>query len=729
MFFSIIIPAYNASETIGYTLDSIAKQEFIDYEVIIVNDGSTDNGQTLRICEVFKSIHKNINVKIITKENGGLCSARNAGILKAQGQVLIFLDSDDLLPENILKTYYDYFTLYNVDIIQGKLLNFDNKKQWKSASYEKVITNTHILDYDNEDDIKIFSLCISPCVRAYKADFIKQNEIKFLDGCMMTEDHYFSNLLISKKPNILALNQYAYLYRRDRVDQSTNTWKSSYLNDLFNVQNQLKNFILPQCAKNYYERFLIYEFLKIVLNPMEKFSKTEIAQYTPMVLKILSCIPQQYKDQFLPKVLAEATDEKVLYKVLVERKSQRNIKSTLYFTYFKKTIPYFKKIKNNFISFVDYIYRKICKGRTRRAFVVFLYNMFSVLIPIKNNKVTFAIRPSGKLYFLNEIKQELLKNKHIAVKTLLAKNSGFFEDVRIMYHLARSKVIILDGHYWYLFEIKPRKGQEVIQSWHAAGVLKKFGLDMFNINSNEYLEHKKHHTSYTYSMVSCDDAVKAYMSAFDLKENQILKFGNIISDRIMKNKKTQEQAMLELGLDYRKKLVLYAPTFRESYGKFTNIGAYRPAFDFDKIKEELGDEYILACRIHPNYKKCDLPENFINLSSYDESLVLNATEVLITDYSSIVFSFLHFQKPIILYPYDLPIYMGQRNTYNDYEDTPGFIVFNQEDLASGIKDAQQLYTKESLKRDWNRYMQYCDGQTAVRMVNFIENLIKENNVK
>ncbi|WP_222117123.1 hypothetical protein, partial [Campylobacter coli] len=70
----------------------------------------------------------------------------------------------------------------------------------------------------------------------------------------------------------------------------------------------------------------------------------------------------------------------------------------------------------------------------------------------------------------NEIKQELLKNKHIAVKTLLAKNSGFFEDVRIMYHLARSKVIILDGHYWYLFEIKPRKGQEVIQSWHAAGV-------------------------------------------------------------------------------------------------------------------------------------------------------------------------------------------------------------------------------------------------------------------
>ncbi|EHP0919217.1 CDP-glycerol glycerophosphotransferase family protein, partial [Campylobacter coli] len=474
---------------------------------------------------------------------------------------------------------------------------------------------------------------------------------------------------------------------------------------------------------------LTYDFLKRVLNPMEKFSKTEIAQYTPMVLKILSCIPQQYKDQFLPKVLAEATDEKVLYKVLVERKSQRNIKSTLYFTYFKKTIPYFKKIKNNFISFVDYIYRKICKGGTRRAFVVFLYNMFSVLIPIKNNKVTFAIRPSGKLYFLNEIKQELLKNKHIAVKTLLAKNSGFFEDVRIMYHLARSKVIILDGHYWYLFEIKPRKGQEVIQSWHAAGVLKKFGLDMFNINSNEYLEHKKHHTSYTYSMVSCDDAVKAYMSAFDLKENQILKFGNIISDRIMKNKKTQEQAMLELGLDYRKKLVLYAPTFRESYGKFTNIGAYRPAFDFDKIKEELGDEYILACRIHPNYKKCDLPENFINLSSYDESLVLNATEVLITDYSSIVFSFLHFQKPIILYPYDLPIYMGQRNTYNDYEDTPGFIVFNQEDLASGIKDAQQLYTKESLKRDWNRYMQYCDGQTAVRMVNFIENLIKENNVK
>ena len=97
-FLSIIVPIYNAQDYIQVSLDSLLKQNYDDYEIICVNDGSTDN--TLSILMEYEK--KNSRIRLIDKENGGVSSARNIGIQSACGKWIWFVDSDDYIPFNCL---------------------------------------------------------------------------------------------------------------------------------------------------------------------------------------------------------------------------------------------------------------------------------------------------------------------------------------------------------------------------------------------------------------------------------------------------------------------------------------------------------------------------------------------------------------------------------------------------------------------------------------------------
>jgi glycosyltransferase involved in cell wall biosynthesis len=102
---SVILPVYNAQKTILLTLESIKKQSYGNYELIIVNDGSTDDSQTL--INQFISDNRTLNIKVLEKENGGVSSARNMGISEAQGDYFAFIDSDDVWVSNKLEIQCD----------------------------------------------------------------------------------------------------------------------------------------------------------------------------------------------------------------------------------------------------------------------------------------------------------------------------------------------------------------------------------------------------------------------------------------------------------------------------------------------------------------------------------------------------------------------------------------------------------------------------------------------
>ena len=100
--FSIIVPVYNVQDYISECIDSIVSQTFPKYEIILIDDGSTD--ESGQICDKYADIYNNI--KVIHKTNGGLSDARNIGIEHAEGEYLIFVDSDDYIESKALKQFY-----------------------------------------------------------------------------------------------------------------------------------------------------------------------------------------------------------------------------------------------------------------------------------------------------------------------------------------------------------------------------------------------------------------------------------------------------------------------------------------------------------------------------------------------------------------------------------------------------------------------------------------------
>ena len=125
MQFSIVIPVYNVAPYLRECVDSVLAQNSTDYEIILVDDGSTDNSPA--ICDEYAE--KYSQIKVIHKANGGLSDARNFGIKKAQGDYLMFLDSDDFWNrENVLLDLHNIIKENNPDLIIHELSSFYKKK-------------------------------------------------------------------------------------------------------------------------------------------------------------------------------------------------------------------------------------------------------------------------------------------------------------------------------------------------------------------------------------------------------------------------------------------------------------------------------------------------------------------------------------------------------------------------------------------------------------------------
>ena len=141
---SIIIPVYNVEKTLERCVESVLKQKFRDYQVILVNDGSFDN--SAKICDELTK--KDRRVQVIHKQNGGLSDARNAGIKKAKGEYITFIDSDDFLASDTLKPLMDLLAIHHdYDILEYsvyehygrpkhmQVLRFDNREYSDVRAY------------------------------------------------------------------------------------------------------------------------------------------------------------------------------------------------------------------------------------------------------------------------------------------------------------------------------------------------------------------------------------------------------------------------------------------------------------------------------------------------------------------------------------------------------------------------------------------------------------------
>ena len=199
---SVIMPCYNTEQYVEETLKSVLNQSFKDYEIICLNDGSTDG--TLEILKRYQQSYPNI--RVISSENHGIAYQRNTGVQCAQGKYIYYMDSDDLLKENCLETLYQYAEADNLDVVYFEADSFYETKDIEEA-FAKFLTLYHrVKEYDgiydgrnlyiqmeNAGDIKM-----SVGLQFTRHQFLLDNNIKF------GMERYFEDNLYTVKVTLKA---------------------------------------------------------------------------------------------------------------------------------------------------------------------------------------------------------------------------------------------------------------------------------------------------------------------------------------------------------------------------------------------------------------------------------------------------------------------------------------------------------------------------------------------
>jgi len=232
--FSIIVPIYNVEKYLEKCLNSLVEQNYEDYEIILVNDGSTD--RSIEIIKKYSKKYKDL-IKTFTKENGGLSSARNYGIKKATKEFLLFVDSDDYINKNTLKILNDNLKKKDSDILVFNYNAIYNNYQTKINSY-----NENIID-----NKKRFIVGIpSACNKVIKKDIFINNKIEFIKG-IYYEDLATIPTLVNYTDKIDFINEALYNYN---VRNNSITNKKIYNEKMESIFIALENI-----ENNLYKRY------------------------------------------------------------------------------------------------------------------------------------------------------------------------------------------------------------------------------------------------------------------------------------------------------------------------------------------------------------------------------------------------------------------------------------------------------------------------------------------
>lgn len=192
---SVIIPVYNVENYIGKCIDSVLNQTFQDFEIIIVNDGSTDNSQNV-IDELLHSYPEKI--RSFKKDNGGLSSARNYALDRAKGEYVTFLDSDDYLDSDYLEVHYKEAMTHNSDmVISGQ------KKVSEDGSIIKR------LKYPVQKNPNTILRRLNISGKIYKRSYIEKHKMRFADG-KIYEDDPFNLVMLFLAENLRILDYEGY---------------------------------------------------------------------------------------------------------------------------------------------------------------------------------------------------------------------------------------------------------------------------------------------------------------------------------------------------------------------------------------------------------------------------------------------------------------------------------------------------------------------------------------
>ena len=394
---------------------------------------------------------------------------------------------------------------------------------------------------------------------------------------------------------------------------------------------------------------------------------------------------------------------------------------------------------SQFVRYVAWRYFSFCrnpKGRVsvRRDFLKIMYQLSNAFHRKKKTVLFLSNRRddlSGNFEFIHKYMEE---NPGLEMDYWLHTGSIKEFSLASIWSLAhkcgKAKVILVDDYVPYIRNMMICEDTKIIQLWHACGAFKTFGFSRLNKKGGPK-QSTKTHRDYNYCFVSSDYVAKYYAEGFGLAREKVIPYGvprtDMFFDEQVKKEK-REMLYKHYPRLKGKKVILFAPTFRGN-GK---MSAYydEDCFDPNLLARDLPDDYAIIIKHHPfvvmkyhikeKYKKRIF--DFSMESEINDLLFI--TDILITDYSSVIYEASLLNIPMLFYAYDLEDYIATRDFYFEFDiNVPGKIVRTQDELTRAIINKD--FEHEKVEKFCEKNFDIRDGKSSERIAKFITKLAAE----
>ena len=699
---SVIMPVYNVERYLRACLDSIVTQTLSDIEVIAVNDGSTDN--SLDILEEYQNRFAD-QLQVFTTENKGVSHARNYGLARASGEYILFVDSDDFIEQDMCEKLYDKAVKDNNDIVICGRYNVYERENIGEISKDAVGTNLINHNFKlSEDRFELAHISPFPWDKLFRK--------RILEGLAFPENIRFEDLVLvyeacCKTNSIGVVNEPLYNYRRTTQGGFLNSFSEQTL-DIVKAFELVFRFMKEHgymelyhdeleyiCVRHFFYRYAVLfkghtrgklEIKKEIIKRTQEFLNRELPdwrknhylRYSSGALRAKLNLYTNKNKMLRLTGVREVTPEVVMRFFLQLREQHKK---------WKKRLQKFKRSQNR----LALIKRKLpLLGILLQSGAVYYTRMYEKL-PVNPGMILLESKHgedvAGNIFALiRELAEEPYRKYHVCLamekdymeqyRTLL-DNYGMDHvhmiDIRSKEYaraLACAKYLVTDTSFppYYI----KKKEQVYLNTWHGTPLkamgrivpMREYALG--NVQRNFLIA--------DYLLYQNDFSRKAFMEDYMIKD--IYQGTSLICgyprNSAFFRKNRYDQLRKELNID-RKQVIVYMPTWRGLlHKKETGKQLEQLSIYFTMIDNRLTDSQIFYVKLHPFVKDemdysgyrhiREIPHKY---ETYD---FLNASDTLVTDYSSIMFDYAVTQRKIVLFTYDREEYRNGRGLYLDIDE-------------------------------------------------------------
>jgi CDP-ribitol ribitolphosphotransferase len=373
--------------------------------------------------------------------------------------------------------------------------------------------------------------------------------------------------------------------------------------------------------------------------------------------------------------------------------------------------------------------KKLTSRKNKTKLLNKFYRAVQRVYPHQGNRILFASEQrtelGGNLLRIRDrmVERGLDKDYEFDYSFRVPKSSNKESTLRAVYLLARADYVFIDDFFAMLDSLKLSKDTTVVQVWHAGSGFKAVGFSRFGKYGSPKLQNP--HRKYTYAITGSKHLIPVYAEVFGIEESAVVPTGLPRIDTFIDPDRTLE-ATEKIYRDHPdlkgKRIIMFAPTFR---GRGIRDGFYPfDKIDFKALYEFCGEDSVVLFRMHhfvqepvpipPEYR--DRLQDFSSFKNGND--LLHIVDLLITDYSSIIYEYSLLQRPMLFFAYDRDVYSATRGFHRDYMDTaPGKVCLTFDDLVQAMRDEDyEEWRRDAFLRE---NFDHVDSHSADRVIDWL----------